>query len=150
MVKAVGFLMRVYAQRIVRQMLAVVPSARTNVHTACENNLTVDHREFLMVTRSHRHAGIEAKLNAIVRTPVEDPVLHELTLECVNDAEVPGENVDMQLLVFFTKGIEERQEPHVSFCFLEIIAHQEAHVAVELPARDANVGARGQCGSIEC
>ncbi len=87
-------------------------------------------------------AGIEAELDSLVGAPFEIPTLQPLAIDAINNAEIPGEDVDAQLPVFFTKAVKKRDEGDL----IVAIANQ-FDIAIELPACEQDVALRG-CGGV--
>ena len=119
------------------------------VHAPVERERAVDHRELLGVRAERAGAGVEGEADAIVGAPLEGEALHPLALERVDDAEVPGEHVDLELGPSRAELVQEGEQAHrVAPALRRVrgLAAEERHVAVELPAGQEHVALRAHAG----
>ncbi len=80
---AIARAVAVDSQRIVRPMIALIPAAGAKIDAANKTESAVDDDELLMMRGIERFAAIVAKLEALVSTPVEMPVLKPFAVEAV-------------------------------------------------------------------
>jgi len=102
---------------------------------------TVEHGELLVVRAAGHWAVVEQEAEARARHPVEVDTLHPLALRRQHHVKVPGEDVDVQLRLQGAQAVQEVEEAYLG-TGRGVVAAQQGHGAVELPAGDQNVTAR--------
>src|SRR3970040_1804292 len=99
-----------------------------------------------MVAGAERMAGVEAELNALMRAPFKIPALQPFPVDAVKNTEVPGEDVNPEVLFALAEFIEKRNQR--AFAANAIVA-QKLRIAVELPAGKQDEALGGFCRGAE-
>ncbi len=77
---------------------------------------------------------IETELDPLVGVPFKIPTLQPFSIDGVDDAEIPRQDVDPQIGFLFTKLIEKGDKGHAGFAAISLA--DQCDVTVELPARE--------------
>ena len=89
MERGVGILIRINPARIISAMIAIIPTARTQIQSAQECNRAIDDGEFLMVAGSQTVAITQAELEPVVGGPVEVPFLKPFPIDSIDGIKIP-------------------------------------------------------------
>jgi hypothetical protein len=118
-------------------MAAIVPARLTQVDAAHERDIAVDDRELLVMRAARYRRLVEAEVKTLTGHPVKHELLHPLALEREDQVEVPGQDVNLQRGGSLAELIQKLQQAYFLTGF-DVVAAEELHAAVELPARQQN------------
>jgi len=92
---AIGFGVIIITLGMDGPVIWFIPATGTNIPTAHERDVPVNDDEFLVMASPERVAVVEAKLQPLMRRPVENVLLPPFTLQGVDQTEVPREQVNV-------------------------------------------------------
>ena len=128
-----------HAVRALRQVLACIPAARSQVDAAAECHCVVDDHDLLVMAAADRMRVVVAEADPAMRLPRQAVQRRPFAIEPEDHRVIPDQDVDLQLAALPHQLVEKAAELQLAVL---AVRTQQARAAVEIPAGDQDRAAR--------